>query len=207
MKLKLLRLITIKTTKSQYNYRQHYKVIGEYECPICSATIRLAPCYAKRNKSCGCRNPNYRHGLSKDGGLYTTWKAMNQRCHNKNSKAYKHYGGRGITICQEWKGNFRNFRLWAISNGWVDGLSIDRINNDGNYEPSNCRFITLQENCRVSRQVKLNWITVAEIRQLRSAGVKPKILAAQYGVTRQAIWAAVTGKNWNTNNIKHKKTS
>lgn len=71
---------------------------------------------------------------------------MKRRCFNKKNIAYHNYGGRGITICQEWLGSkgFHNFKTWARNNGYNDKLIIDRINNDGNYEPSNCRWVTLK---------------------------------------------------------------
>lgn len=71
--------------------------------------------------------------------LYDVWVSMRQRCRNKNCPEYINYGARGITICEEWE-TFPAFEEWANSNGYAKGLSIDRINNDGNYEPSNCRW-------------------------------------------------------------------
>lgn len=73
---------------------------------------------------------------------------MKQRCYNEKDKGYKNYGGRGIKICDEWlnkENGFINFYNWAINNGYKEGLSIDRINNDGNYEPNNCRWATTRE--------------------------------------------------------------
>lgn len=96
-------------------------------------------------KSCGCLHKemasksNKKHGLYKTK-LYRVWHAMKDRCYNHNDKKYTNYGGRGITVCNQWKYNFADFYSWAISNGYKEGLSIDRINNNGNYEPSNCRF-------------------------------------------------------------------
>lgn len=81
------------------------------------------------------------HGMSKTR-LYASYHAMKKRCYNNNDKRYHRYGGRGITVCAEWldkKNGFINFYNWAMANGYQDDLTIDRINNDGNYEPSNCR--------------------------------------------------------------------
>jgi hypothetical protein len=73
---------------------------------------------------------------------------MIERCIRPATNSFSRYGGRGISICDEWRNDFVSFYSWAISHGWSDGLQIDRINNDGNYEPSNCRFVTNKENCR-----------------------------------------------------------
>jgi len=80
-------------------------------------------------------------------GLYIAWDNMKQRCYNPNNKRYGNYGGRSIIVCDSWK-NFSCFKVWALNHGWEDGLTIDRIDNDGNYEPNNCQFISLSENSR-----------------------------------------------------------
>ena len=73
---------------------------------------------------------------------------MKQRCNNPNRHNYDNYGGRGIKVCDEWKNDFQAFYDWAMANGYHDDLTIDRIDNDGNYEPNNCQWITLEENAR-----------------------------------------------------------
>lgn len=78
--------------------------------------------------------------------LLLRYKHMIERCDNPNNKSYSRYGGRGITVCDEWRKSYHSFEDWALSHGYKKELAIDRINNDGNYEPDNCRFVTPKEN-------------------------------------------------------------
>ena len=98
-------------------------------------------------KSCGClksEGNNKKHGLSYSK-LRNSYRAMKERCTLKTHKHYKNYGGRGIKVCDEWANSFETFAQWALENGYKEGLTIDRINVDGNYEPSNCRWATMKE--------------------------------------------------------------
>lgn len=110
----------------------------------------------KRNntKSCGCYNReasanrivslNTTHGGTHTK-LFRVWGGMKNRCYNANAINYCDYGARGITICDEWLNDFGAFQQWAIANGYNENLSIDRIDNNGNYEPSNCRWATAKQ--------------------------------------------------------------
>ena len=83
---------------------------------------------------------------------------MKNRCYQKSYHAFRHYGGRGIIVCDEWRDNFQAFYVWAMANGYADNLSIDRIDVNGNYEPSNCRWVTMSEqnkNKRVKNGYKI----------------------------------------------------
>ena len=117
---------------------------------------------AGRTKSCGCyRKENsemllYKHG-KKHSRLYNVWCGIKRRCFNINCQEYKYYGLRGITICEEWKNDFEQFYNWAMLNGYNEyakfgECTIDRIDVNGNYEPRNCRWITLKEQSKNKRK-------------------------------------------------------
>lgn len=94
-------------------------------------------------QSCGCqRKENFTHTSHGHSGerLHAIWVGMKSRCYNSHRKNYKDYGDKGVVVCDEWKENFEAFYNWAMANGYSDDLSIDRIDSDGNYEPSNCRW-------------------------------------------------------------------
>lgn len=136
----------------------------------------------------GSNNPNYKSGLcvkGKTSSLYHTWVGMRQRCRNPNNPKYKRYGGRGIKICQEWE-TICGFRDWAFNNGWEEGLTIDRIDNDGDYCPENCRWVTAAENSRKKRTTKIDIITAQEIRSRINEDWNE--LAKEYGCTHGNIW-------------------
>lgn len=123
-----------------------------------------------RVRSCGCLSRDARLKLGAKSGaeranywhggfgtkLYGVWAAMIRRCENPNQKYYPDYGGRGITVCEEWRKDFVVFRDWANSNGYKEGLTIDRIDVNGNYEPSNCRWVTM----KVQAQNRRNTIKI-----------------------------------------------
>lgn len=139
---------------------------------------------------------SYRTRDSESDGLTTVWWSMKQRCYDKNHKSYDRYGGRGITICNEWIESFPVFVLWANSTGYSKGLQIDRIENDGNYCPENCQWLTPVENSRKSPATKLTMAKVDEIRRLISVGVKNKTIAEQFGVVSSLISNIKAGKVW-----------
>ena len=98
-------------------------------------------------QSCGClrkENHPHTHELTSTR-LYNIWQMMKQRCYNQNAHAFDRYGGRGITVCDEWKNDFQAFYDWSMSNGYSDNLSIDRIDNNKGYSPDNCRWATYKQ--------------------------------------------------------------
>lgn len=134
-----------------------YKVRALCECGI-SIDVRLKSLVNGDTTSCGCyaRKVATLHGMSTHP-LYIVLKGMLHRCNSEGHKSYMDYGGRGITVCPKWTlTNPMVFISWAESNGYKKGLEIDRIDNDGNYEPSNCRWVTHQVNMNNTRNTIIN---------------------------------------------------
>lgn len=132
----------------------HVKWLCQCEC---GNTVSVISRDLKRGQqSCGCyraiknREMRVTHGKS-NTRLYKIWRGMRDRCHNCKNHDYKNYGGRGIKICDEWYDDFQTFYSWAINNGYCDELSIDRINVNGHYEPSNCRWVTQKQQANNTR--------------------------------------------------------
>lgn len=161
----------------------HYHKTYLCRC-VCGNTKHVTLAHLKRGTpSCGCKRystaseKRKTHGMSKTR-LYHTWQDMKARCYRKTNKDFQLYGGRGITVCNEWKDNFQAFHDWALANGYTDDLSIDRRDSNGNYEPSNCRWVSQKTQCNnYSRNHLLTY----------------------QGVTRtMAEWADITGIPYTT---------
>ena len=132
------------------------------ECSYCRNIVERRTQQVKNTKSCGCAThlkANTKHGDHKTR-LYQVWADMKTRCLNSNNPRYHRYGGRGIAVCVPWL-EYLKFKAWAISAGYTDKLTIDRIDNDSGYRPNNCEWVTIQENLR--RRNKANgWKTKKE---------------------------------------------
>ncbi len=120
--------------------------------------------------------------------IHRTWRNMIWRCYRKEHISYKYYGERGITVCDEWLNDFQSFYDWALSSGYSKNLTLDRIDNDGNYEPSNCRWATAKEqanNTRANHLVTCNGETktISEWAEL-------------LGITHQALSDRLNSKSW-----------
>lgn len=128
--------------------RNGKKVMWKCVCD-CGNIVSVQTYHLTNNKikSCGCFSRKYiNNEISKS--IYTIWSCMKNRCYSPQHQNYKIYNGKGITICDEWKNDFMSFYYWAINNGYQKGLSIDRIDNKGNYCPQNCRWTTKEQQMR-----------------------------------------------------------
>lgn len=128
---------------------------------ICGRTTIVASANLRQGytKSCGCLWNEMNQGITlnengKQTHLYQIWNGMKQRCSNKNHAGYHNYGGRGIAVCKQWQ-RFSSFYKWSIANGYIDGLSINRINSERGYEPSNCHWTPRNAQGRNTRRLHL----------------------------------------------------
>ncbi len=144
------------------------------------ALIRLT---TGKTRSCGCiaikilKQRFTTHGM---GGhpLYNVWNSMKQRCSNPKQRAYYRYGGRGIRVCNEWL-RFEPFKNWALSNGYKEDLTLERVDNDGNYEPDNCAFVSKKRqanNRKTNRFIDYKGETMTLADWGRRVGISPIVL-------------------------------
>ncbi len=141
-------------------------------------------------------NSSYKHGQF-GTRLYNTWAHIKQRCYNPKNASYKHYGARGIIVCDEWQ-EFVPFYDWAINNGYNDTLSIDRINVNGNYEPSNCRWANIEQQNNNKGDTKLityKGKTQSLTKWAKELKIKPTTLNARIYKWRMPLEEAFVPKN------------
>jgi len=129
-----------------------------------------------RTKSCGCLQKEYFKTSHKESKtkFYKLWHGIIERCENSTNGSYKNYGAKGITICEEWH-NYENFKNWALNNGYKEGLSIDRIDNNKGYYPENCRWVTFikqQNNKKDNHYITYNGKTQSISDWARELGTK-----------------------------------
>jgi len=119
------------------------------------AGVRTSHLKKGHTKSCGCLHRKHGYKTRRNPSrLWATWDGMKTRCSNPNTRDFQYWGGKGVSVCSEWKHDFVKFKNWAIHNDYKPGLAIDRINSEGNYCPENCRFVTRVENSRKAGERK-----------------------------------------------------
>ena len=128
--------------------KNHRHVLCKCDCGN-EKDVAICSLRSGNTQSCGCIHQEvFREIITKHGHYYEKlhgiWAQMRQRCSNPKNKSYKYYGALGVSVCEQWQ-QYGPFRDWAMKNGYKEGLTIDRINTYGNYEPDNCRWITIQE--------------------------------------------------------------
>lgn len=144
---------------------------------------------------------NRKHDVS-GTRLYRIWLQMKQRCYNEKNDAYKYYGGKGVCVCDEWRNDFSTFEQWANTNGYRDDLTIDRINSNKNYEPSNCRWISRGENsARIHRDVRYWCIDVQDGRYAEFDNIREFCRNNPEIATENHVRYAVSGKCENQGDI------
>lgn len=146
-------------TVLRFDCSKHGEAYWICEC-ICGTTRSVNGYHLRsgRSTSCGCyarelvrqAKPGTTHGLKAvNPRLYRIWQCMLNRCRRQKDKSYRHYGGRGISVCEEWH-SYPSFFEWAMANGYRDDLTIDRKEVGGNYEPGNCQWLTNSDNAKKS---------------------------------------------------------
>lgn len=149
----------------KFAYKKSDRNFWECICSCGKTVFATSTCLTRgHTKSCGCLQRDWaknhkKHGYAHKLSLYHIWKSMKERCNNQKDKSYKNYGGRGIKVCDEWQNDYLNFHNWAFENGYIEEklpngknkLTLDRIDNNGNYEPTNCRWITNAKQARNKR--------------------------------------------------------
>lgn len=186
---KFTRLTVMKRAENKVGKDGRSRVMWECKCD-CGKTVAVdsANLTCGKTMSCGCLQAELLSKRRRSHGdtetrLYRIWQQMKNRCNNPNVIAYPQYGGRGICVCDEWMHDFVAFKEWSVANGYTDKLTIDRINNDGNYCPDNCRWVTaaVQANNRRSNVIfdyngeKHNMTEWAKI-----IGINPRTLRSRY---------------------------
>jgi len=202
--------LTVINDTGKKNKSNHRILLCECECGnyyeistgnLRSTRIKSCGCLRKENSSKRAKNrkgklhPAYKHGKNcKNSKTYRSWFNMKQRCINPNTFYFKNYGGRGIMICERWM-VFENFL--ADMGECPKGMSIDRINNDGHYEPSNCKWSTRKEQARNSKQAKLNKDEVEKIRiLLTTTNLLQRQIAKMFNVKQATISQIKREKIW-----------
>lgn len=169
-KFNRLTVVKLDHIREKVYYKNNKKYIQKHKYYLCKCDcgnehiVEGSDLKRGKTKSCGCLQKETRQKVFKNNSfnkkynmdytnikqcrLYNIWCDIKKRCYNKKFWAFNRYGGRNINMCNDWKNDFKVFHDWAINNGYNDNLTIDRINNNGNYEPNNCRWVDMKTQCR-----------------------------------------------------------
>lgn len=185
---------------SYHGKNEHGGNLWKCQCDCGEETLSTTFILTSGNKkSCGCyrieasRVNNTTHGLT-GTRLHDIWCGMRSRCFNPNDNIFVHYGGRGVSICEEWYNNFEAFYTWSMKNGYRDDLTIDRYpNQNGNYEPTNCRWTTMSEQVRNRSITKLDENKVSQIKNDQRSS---REIAESYGVSKDTVNKIRSGRVW-----------
>lgn len=185
-----MELIKKLESKNKYNQFEYL-----FKCDWCGDEVIKQLSNGRRDKSCGCILTPRKTITQENLKIHECWTNMKTRVKNKNYIHSHRYIGRGIDLFHEWE-RFIPFLKWALENGFKEGLTLDRIDNNKGYYPDNCRFISNKENHRNSSSVKINIKDAEKIRDMKSQGIPAVSIAEIFKISRRQIYNIINNKQW-----------